>query len=66
MIKEKAKAMAQTLGLSSFSAAEHWFKQFKFRHDIRVRALQGEASTADVMIIFNLHDSKTSSRGERA
>ena len=49
------KAIAQTLGLSTFKASEHWIKRFKSRHDIRVRVLQGkpgEASSADVV---NIH-----------
>jgi hypothetical protein len=47
--------MAQTLGLSTFRASEHWIKQFKVRHDIRVRVLQDEASSADVVNIHIAH-----------
>ena len=56
IITEKALSMAATLGLATFKASDHWIKRFKKRHDIRVRVLQGEASSADAVNIHIAHE----------
>ena len=56
IITEKALSMAATLGLTTFKSSDHWIRRFKKRHDIRVRVLQGEASSADAVNIHIAHE----------
>jgi hypothetical protein len=48
LLKEKAKNLAELLGVSNFSASEGWLDRFKQRHSITFKSVQGEAGAVNL------------------
>lgn len=53
IIKEKAKQVAQTLGMDDFTASNGWIDRFRKRHEIKWRKVSGESLAVDVQSVKN-------------
>ncbi|KAK9717152.1 Tc5 transposase DNA-binding domain [Popillia japonica] len=56
MIRERARAAAQSLNVQDFKASSGWFEKFRKRHSNAFKSISGEAADAYPVDVENFLD----------